>query len=257
MPLSNRSGAACPRGAPRLGLRWVGPSSPPPNPPKRLLPLQVSMQYNPGWNNSSVNLLHVQAVGPSDTLHYVWSSIGAPAVLLVATESRSSVLRVNWTQLLSPAPSGAVWIDPPSSVVYSAAIVFTKVALREVAPLRESCPVAEGGAGAAWGRAGWSAAFPAAGKWPLACPTLVISGLSCTGALRRLAKAAPFGSPSSPWWQWQPVDRSPKWWCPQHPAPLPFLLPRCLSTARPNHWRNTSTPRTTCLTFPGTASIVP
>ncbi|KAM6294194.1 glycosylated lysosomal membrane protein [Aegotheles albertisi] len=87
----------------------------------------VSMQYNPGWNNSSVNLLHVRAVGPGDTLHYVWSSIGAPTVLLVATRSRSSALRVNWTRLLSPTPAGAVWIDPPSSVVYSAAIVFTKV----------------------------------------------------------------------------------------------------------------------------------
>ncbi|KAM6234284.1 glycosylated lysosomal membrane protein [Porphyrio hochstetteri] len=88
---------------------------------------QVSMQYNPGWNSSSVNLLHVRAVGPSDTLHYVWSSIGAPAVLLVASGSRSSSLRVNWTRLLSPAPAGAIWIDPPSSVLYSAAVVFTKV----------------------------------------------------------------------------------------------------------------------------------
>ncbi|XP_010283896.1 PREDICTED: lysosomal protein NCU-G1 [Phaethon lepturus] len=85
------------------------------------------MQYNPGWNNSSVNLLHVRAVGPSDTLHYIWSSIGAPTVLLVATENTSSALCVNWTQLLSPAPAGAIWIDPPSSVVYSTAVVFTKV----------------------------------------------------------------------------------------------------------------------------------
>ncbi|NWI35015.1 GLMPA protein, partial [Sula dactylatra] len=85
------------------------------------------MQYNPGWNNSSVNLLHVRAVGPSDTLHYVWSSIGAPTVLLVATESRNSSLGINWTQLLSPTPAGALWIDPPSSVIYSTAIVFTKV----------------------------------------------------------------------------------------------------------------------------------
>ncbi|NXX17232.1 GLMPA protein, partial [Podargus strigoides] len=85
------------------------------------------MEYNPGWNGSSVNLLHVRAVGAGDTLHYVWSSIGAPAVLLVAAASRSSALRVNWTRLLSPAPAGAVWIDPPGSVVHSAAIVFTKV----------------------------------------------------------------------------------------------------------------------------------
>ncbi|NWW89532.1 GLMPA protein, partial [Rhynochetos jubatus] len=82
------------------------------------------MQYTPGWNGSSVNLLHVRAAGPGDTLHYVWSSIGAPAVLLVATEGGSGVLRVDWTRLLSPAPAGAVWIDPPGSVVYAAAVVF-------------------------------------------------------------------------------------------------------------------------------------
>ncbi|KAM9169071.1 glycosylated lysosomal membrane protein [Mergus octosetaceus] len=88
---------------------------------------EVSMQYNPGWNGSSVNLLHVRAVGPNDTLHYVWSSIGAPAVLLVVTEGTSSTLRVNWTQLLSPAPDGAIRIEPAGSVVYSTAVVFTKV----------------------------------------------------------------------------------------------------------------------------------
>ncbi|XP_063276554.1 glycosylated lysosomal membrane protein [Prinia subflava] len=88
---------------------------------------KVSMQYNPGWDNSSVNLLHVRAAGPGDSLHYVWSSIGAPAVLLVATQSPSSALRVNWTRLLSPSPAGAVWIDPPDSVVYSTAVVFNKL----------------------------------------------------------------------------------------------------------------------------------
>ncbi|KAM9214664.1 glycosylated lysosomal membrane protein [Leptosomus discolor] len=92
-----------------------------------VLVLLVSMQYNPGWNNSSVNLLHVRAVGPGDTLHYVWSSIGAPTVLLVATKSRSSSLGIDWTRLLSPNPAGAIWIDPPGSVVYSTAVVFTKV----------------------------------------------------------------------------------------------------------------------------------
>ncbi|NWY92335.1 GLMPB protein, partial [Loxia curvirostra] len=85
------------------------------------------MEYNPGWNSSSVNLLHVRAVGPEDSLHYVWSSIGAPSVLLVATRSPNSALRVNWTQLLSPSPAGAIWIDPPDSVVYSTAVVFTKL----------------------------------------------------------------------------------------------------------------------------------
>lgn len=101
------------------------------------------MQYNPGWNGSSVNLLHVRAVGPNDTLHYVWSSIGAPAALLVVTEGTSSALRINWTQLLSPAPAGAIWIEPAGSVVYSTAVVFTKVLPGDVALLWESSPAVQ------------------------------------------------------------------------------------------------------------------
>ncbi|NXI38715.1 GLMPB protein, partial [Galbula dea] len=85
------------------------------------------MQYNPGWPSSSVNLLHVRAVGAADTLHYIWGSLGAPSVLLVATSGGSSSLRVNWSQLLSPNPAGAIWMEPRSSVLYSAAIIFTKV----------------------------------------------------------------------------------------------------------------------------------
>ncbi|XP_042747588.1 glycosylated lysosomal membrane protein isoform X1 [Lagopus leucura] len=91
---------------------------------------QISMQYNPGWNGSSVssvNVLHVRAVGRGDSLHYVWSSIGAPSVLLVATSSPSSALSIDWSRLLSPAPAGAVWIEPPGSVVHAAAVVFTKL----------------------------------------------------------------------------------------------------------------------------------
>uniref|UniRef100_A0A8C3SAG2 Lysosomal protein NCU-G1 n=1 Tax=Chelydra serpentina TaxID=8475 RepID=A0A8C3SAG2_CHESE len=77
--------------------------------------------------SSSVNLLHVRAVGRSDTLHYVWSSIGAPTVLLIYTRSERSALRVNWAKLLSASPAGAIWIEPPGSVVYATAVVFTKV----------------------------------------------------------------------------------------------------------------------------------
>ncbi|XP_032648043.1 glycosylated lysosomal membrane protein [Chelonoidis abingdonii] len=88
---------------------------------------KVTLQAIPGLNSSSANLLHVRAVGQNDTLHYVWSSIGAPTVLLLYTRSESSALRVNWTKLLSASPAGAIWIEPPGSVVYSTAIIFTKV----------------------------------------------------------------------------------------------------------------------------------
>lgn len=88
---------------------------------------KVTLQAVPGSISSSANLLHVRAVGRNDTLHYVWSSIGAPTVLLLYTRSESSALRVNWTRLLSASPAGAIWIEPPGSVVYSTAVVFTKV----------------------------------------------------------------------------------------------------------------------------------
>ncbi|XP_038239423.1 glycosylated lysosomal membrane protein [Dermochelys coriacea] len=88
---------------------------------------QVTLQCIPGSNSSSASLLHVRAVGRNDTLHYVWSSIGAPTMLLLYTRSESSALHVNWTKLLSASPAGAIWIEPPGSVVYSAAVVFTKV----------------------------------------------------------------------------------------------------------------------------------
>ncbi|MEE6525706.1 hypothetical protein FKM82_025894, partial [Ascaphus truei] len=87
----------------------------------------VSLEYNPGSPNSSVNLLHIRAVGPGSTIHYVWSTIGAPTVLLVYTGSEQSQLRVNWTRLLSPAPHGAISIEPAQSVLYSTALIFTRV----------------------------------------------------------------------------------------------------------------------------------
>ncbi|XP_060108950.1 glycosylated lysosomal membrane protein [Heteronotia binoei] len=88
---------------------------------------KVSLEYNPGSNSSANNLLHIQAVGHNDTIHYVWSTIGAPTVLLVYTGSPNSTLHVNWTKLLSPFSSGAIHVEPTSSVLYSTAVIFTKV----------------------------------------------------------------------------------------------------------------------------------
>ncbi|XP_044305123.1 glycosylated lysosomal membrane protein isoform X2 [Varanus komodoensis] len=88
---------------------------------------QVYLEYNPGWNSSAGNLLHVRAVGLEDTIHYIWSTIGAPTVLLVYTGSTNSALHVNWTALLSPSPSGAIRVEPATSILYSTAVIFPKV----------------------------------------------------------------------------------------------------------------------------------
>ncbi|XP_070622797.1 glycosylated lysosomal membrane protein [Erythrolamprus reginae] len=88
---------------------------------------KVSLEYNPGWASSGVNLLHTRAVGLNDTLHYVWSTIGVPTVLLVYTASDNSSLRVDWARLLSSTPAGAIRIEPADSVLYSTAVVFPRL----------------------------------------------------------------------------------------------------------------------------------
>ncbi|XP_055487209.1 glycosylated lysosomal membrane protein [Leucoraja erinacea] len=90
---------------------------------------QVTFEYNPGRNSSAAapNVLHVRAVGRADTIHYVWSSLGAPTVLLVHTNSPNTSLYINWTSLQLPHPSGALRIEPAAAVRYSTAIVFSRL----------------------------------------------------------------------------------------------------------------------------------
>ncbi|CAH6903736.1 glycosylated lysosomal membrane protein [Phodopus roborovskii] len=87
---------------------------------------QVSMKVISGWPNPQ-NLLHIRAVGTNSTLHYVWSTLGPPAVVLVATNTTQSVLSVNWSLLLSPDPHGALMVLPKDSIQFSSALVFTRL----------------------------------------------------------------------------------------------------------------------------------
>ncbi|XP_025853100.1 glycosylated lysosomal membrane protein isoform X3 [Vulpes vulpes] len=88
---------------------------------------QVSLEVIPDWQDPSPNLLHIRAVGSNSTLHYVWSSMGPPAVLLVATNTPHSTLTVNWSRLLSPEPDGGLTVLPKNSIQFSSALVFTRV----------------------------------------------------------------------------------------------------------------------------------
>ncbi|XP_032569130.1 glycosylated lysosomal membrane protein isoform X4 [Chiroxiphia lanceolata] len=99
---------------------------------------KVSLEFNPGWNGSLwngswVNVVHVRAQGPLATLHWVWSSLGAPSVLLVASGSPRSRLSIDWARLLSPEPAGALRVHPPGSVSSAGAVAFTKL-FEEKAP---------------------------------------------------------------------------------------------------------------------------
>ncbi|KAM4664372.1 glycosylated lysosomal membrane protein [Discoglossus pictus] len=88
---------------------------------------RVSLEFNPGFPESSVNLLHIRAVGSGSTIHYVWSTMGAPTVLLIYTDSEQSHLTINWTKLISQEPYGAIDIEPEGSVRYSTALLFTRL----------------------------------------------------------------------------------------------------------------------------------
>ncbi|XP_012664026.1 glycosylated lysosomal membrane protein isoform X2 [Otolemur garnettii] len=88
---------------------------------------QVSLEVIPGWPDTPQNLLHVRAVGTNSTLHYVWGTLGPPAVVLVATNTPHSTLSVNWSHLLSPEPDGGLMVLPKDSIQFSSALIFTRL----------------------------------------------------------------------------------------------------------------------------------
>nr|KAF6396728.1 glycosylated lysosomal membrane protein [Rousettus aegyptiacus] len=105
-----------------LSLLWAAPSA--------LLgeeTRQVSLEVVSDWGGPPENLLHIRAVGTNSTLHYVWGTVGPPAVLLVATDTPHSVLSVNWSLLLSSEPYGGLTVLPKDSIQFSSALVFTRV----------------------------------------------------------------------------------------------------------------------------------
>ncbi|KAM4550561.1 glycosylated lysosomal membrane protein [Fundulus diaphanus] len=90
---------------------------------------EVTMQLMP--NSSSPppggELLHVRAVGGNDTLHFLFCSQGAPSLLIVHTNSSSSTVKVNWPQFLNRSASGGLTVEPQSSILYSSAVVFSRL----------------------------------------------------------------------------------------------------------------------------------
>ncbi|TNN57324.1 Glycosylated lysosomal membrane protein [Liparis tanakae] len=92
-------------------------------------PCWVTVELNPGSSAPPPggDLLHARAVGATDTLHFLFCSQGAPTLLLVHTNSSSSSLTVNWTQFEARNVSGSLKVEPESSILYSSAIVFSRL----------------------------------------------------------------------------------------------------------------------------------
>ncbi|KAM6974411.1 glycosylated lysosomal membrane protein [Tautogolabrus adspersus] len=90
---------------------------------------QLSVQLNPGSPllPPGGDLLHVRAVGDNDTLHFLFCSQGAPTLLLVHTNTSSSTVTVDWPKFEARNISGSLKVEPESSVLYSTAIVFSRL----------------------------------------------------------------------------------------------------------------------------------
>lgn len=59
-------------------------------------------------------------------MHYVFCSLGAPTLLIVHTNSLST-LKVNLPQFLARNTSGSLTVEPQSSILYSTAVVFSRL----------------------------------------------------------------------------------------------------------------------------------
>lgn len=87
------------------------------------------MELNPGKSDppEGVGVVHVRAVGSDDTLHFLFCSHHAPALILVHTNTTSSNVNINWTVFNYSNYTGGLKVVPESSVQFSSALVFTKV----------------------------------------------------------------------------------------------------------------------------------
>ncbi|XP_013793986.1 glycosylated lysosomal membrane protein A-like [Limulus polyphemus] len=100
---------------------------------KGKLTRKLNMTLNPncslpeckGETDNSINLVHVTAEGDSDVLHYVWSSVGAPSVLIACT-SLNSTLEIDWKNLLNESEVEGS-INFSEKPYYSLGLVLAKI----------------------------------------------------------------------------------------------------------------------------------
>uniref|UniRef100_UPI00358F3D03 glycosylated lysosomal membrane protein B-like n=1 Tax=Myxine glutinosa TaxID=7769 RepID=UPI00358F3D03 len=91
----------------------------------------ITLEVNPGckYNFGHANLVHLRAAGPHDTLHYVWSTIGVPTLLIIHSLSNESKLVVNWASScgFSNQTPEAITVHPEKDVDISMALALTKL----------------------------------------------------------------------------------------------------------------------------------
>lgn len=93
---------------------------------------KVSVELNPGLAPPlslppGVGLVHLRGLGDNDTLHFVLCNAGAPALLLVHSNSTRSAVTVDWPEFINSSSAGSLRVEPESSITYSSALVFTRL----------------------------------------------------------------------------------------------------------------------------------
>lgn len=69
----------------------------------------------------------MRSVGPNDSLHFLFCSQGAPTLLLIQSNISEATVKVKWDDFLSRNSSGSVSVLPEHSVVYSGALLFSRL----------------------------------------------------------------------------------------------------------------------------------
>eukprot|EP00057_Strongylocentrotus_purpuratus_P032114 XP_786655.2 PREDICTED: glycosylated lysosomal membrane protein A [Strongylocentrotus purpuratus] len=93
----------------------------------------VTVTYNDGCDipecknvaGPFYNLVHFRAKGTTDTIHHVWSSIGAPS-LLVARTTTTAIMNVDWKKVIA-REGGAITFSPDGDVFSVSAFVISRL----------------------------------------------------------------------------------------------------------------------------------
>lgn len=94
----------------------------------------MSAQLNPGCPNckdengdeiNTTTVIHIQADGESDTLHYIWDLRHTPSVLVALTALNTNVT-IEWENFNNDTPNSVSFSNKP---IYTTTFLFTKVSM--------------------------------------------------------------------------------------------------------------------------------
>ncbi|XP_064608524.1 glycosylated lysosomal membrane protein-like [Liolophura sinensis] len=98
---------------------------------------KLTTTYNPGcnisaclpnFNGSALNIAYVKAESENDTLHYLFSSVGVPSVLVLKTDPGSgNAIHIDWESLVSENQTLPGAVSCSQKVLYSFGVAFTKL----------------------------------------------------------------------------------------------------------------------------------